>query len=432
MVEQVVSNICTYDIPRTGFQPSATIPASISDSPILNLQPSILHRLLKQPPQLLPLLANLLAQARRQHQHPPLRQRPLNQVIQMFIPEPQRLQPPWLIAQPDQKLRQRLAQHLARALALHAADVDAEHLRGSEVAVRVRGGGEAEDRGRGDGDADTVRDERPVRDVPRVGVARVLAADGVAHAVAEVDAGVAEADARERGRQQHLALGLVVRRVGDRARQVPHRAAQGLQREDVRDGVRALVGGAGDRVRGAGHPLVVGDRGPRLERVAEHVEARGGVHGRGHAARVQGVADAEGGLQRAVGDARFGFLGDEVEDGGAGRFRARAGGGGDGDQGQQGPRDGQALAERRVDEVEEVGVREAGVQVHELGGVDDGAAADGEEGVRRVGLREGDGFEDPEDGNGWSVSVGRIGSKGGRRRTSCPSARPWLGRRRCS
>ena len=310
--------------------------------------------------------------------------------------EPQRLQPPRLVPQPDQKLRQRLAQHLARALALHAADIDAEHLRGGKVALGVRRAGEAKDGGRGDGDADAVGDERLVGDVAGVGVARVLAADGVAHAVAEVHARVAEADARERGRQQHLALGFVVLRVPDRAGQVLDRAAEGLQREDVGDGVRALVGGAVDRVRGAGHPLVVGDRGPGLQRVAQDVEARGGVHGGGHAARVQGVADPERGLQRAVGDARFGLLGDKVEDGGAGRLGARAGGGGDGNQGKERPRDGEALAERGVDEVEEVGVREAGVQVHEFGGVDDGAAADGEEGVRRIGFGEGDGFEDPK------------------------------------
>lgn len=154
------------------------------------------------------------------------------------------------------------------------------------MALRVRGAGEAEDAGGGDGDADAVGDDGVVDDVARVRVAAVLAGDGVAHAVAEVDAGVAEADAGEGGGQQHLALGLGVGGVSHRARQVLHRAAQGLQGEDVGDGVGALVGGAVDRVGGARRARVVGDSGPGFERVAEDVEAGGGVDLRGHRARV--------------------------------------------------------------------------------------------------------------------------------------------------
>jgi len=95
--------------------------------------------------------------------------------------------------------------------------------------------------------------------------------------------------------------------------------------------------------------------------VAEDVEAGGGVHGGGHGAGVEGVADSEGGFEGAVGDAGFGFLGDEVEDGGAGGFGAGAGGGGDGDEGGEGFRDWHAFSEGRVDEVEEFGVGEVGV-----------------------------------------------------------------------
>lgn len=183
-------------------------------------------------------------------------------------------------------------------------------------------------------------------------------------------------------------------RVAVRAREVADRLPQRLEGEDVGDGVGALVCGPGKGVGGTRGASVVGDRGPGFEGVAEDVEAGGGVHGGGHGAGVEGIADAEGGFEGAVGYPGFGFAGDEVEDGGACRFGAGARGGGDGDEGAEGLVDGFAQAEGRVDEVEEGGGWVVGVEVHELGGVDDGAAADGEEGVGRDGFGEGDGVED--------------------------------------
>jgi len=66
--------------------------------------------------------------------------------------------------------------------------------------------------------------------------------------------------------------------------------------------------------------------------VTEDVEAGARLDGGGHGARVEGIADAEGGLEVAVGDARLGTLGHEVEDGGAGRLAPRPGRRGDGDE----------------------------------------------------------------------------------------------------
>lgn len=65
------------------------------------------------------------------------------------------------------------------------------------MALRVGRAGEFEDGGGGDGDADAVRDKRSRSDVARVCVGFVLAADGVAHGVAEVYACVAKAHAGE-------------------------------------------------------------------------------------------------------------------------------------------------------------------------------------------------------------------------------------------
>lgn len=214
-----------------------------------------------------------------------------------------------------------------------------------------------------------MRDDGAIDAVARVLVAGVLPADGVAHAVAEMHARVAEPNACEGSGEQHLGLSFVVVWVLGGAREVLDCAAERLQREDIGDGVCTLVGGAVDGVGGAGGAHVVGDGGPAFEGVAEDVEPGGGVHGGGHGAGVEGVADAEGGFQGAVGNACFCFFGDEVEDGGAGRFGAGAGGGGDGDEGGQGFVDGEAFAEGGVDEVEEAGGGEVGIEVHEFGGV---------------------------------------------------------------
>ena len=59
---------------------------------------------------------------------------------------------------------------------------------------RIRRGGESEDGRCRDGDADAVRDDGFVGHVARVLVARILPADGIAHAVAEMDARVSESN----------------------------------------------------------------------------------------------------------------------------------------------------------------------------------------------------------------------------------------------
>ena len=99
-------------------------------------------------------------------------------------------------------------------------------------------------------------------------------------------------------------------------------------------------------------------RGPGLERVAEHVQAGRGVHGSGHGARVERVADAERGLEVPMCEACLCVGVGEVEDGGAGGLGTGAGGGGDGDEREEGFSDGLAAAEGGVDEVEEGGVCE--------------------------------------------------------------------------
>ncbi len=88
--------------------------------------------------------------------------------------------------------------------------------------------------------------------------------------------------------------------------------------------------------------------------MAEHVEARGGVYGGGHGAGIERVANSEGRLEVAVRDAGFGTLGDEVENSGAGCFRASAGRGWNGDEGEEGFAYGKTFAQGSIDEVEKV------------------------------------------------------------------------------
>jgi hypothetical protein len=80
------------------------------------------------------------------------------------------------------------------------------------------------------------------------------------------------------------------------------------------------------------------------------------VDGAGHGAGVEGVDYAKGGLEVAVCDAGLCALGDEVEDGGACCLGPGSCGCRDGDEREEFGWDGQAFAERGVDEVEEVGV----------------------------------------------------------------------------
>lgn len=104
------------------------------------------------------------------------------------------------------------------------------------------------------------------------------------------------------------------------------------------------------------------------------------MHGGWHGAGVPGVTDAEGGFESPVRNSGFCFLRDKIENGGARGLAPRACRGGNGDEREEWFGDGETSAERRIDEVEECRVREARVEVHQLGGVNDRATTHGEEG----------------------------------------------------
>lgn len=137
--------------------------------------------------------------------------------------------------------------------------------------VGIAWAGELEDGWCGDRDGDPVWDDGEFDVVARVLVPRVLAGDGVAHAVAQMDACIPEAYAGKSGSEQHIRLCLEVIGVLDGSWEVGDGVAQGFEGEDVGDGVGALVCWTVDGVVGAWGALVVGNCCPAFEGVAEDV-----------------------------------------------------------------------------------------------------------------------------------------------------------------
>ena len=152
---------------------------------------------------------------------------------------------------------------------------------------------------------------------------------------------------------------------------------------------------------------MVGNGGPRLERVTEDIEAGAGFDGGGHGARVDWVADTERGLEISVSNARLGFLGNKVENGSAGCLAARSSRRRHGNKRTQWLIHGPALAKRSVDKIEKISFGIAEVQVHELCRVHDGATADGEEGIRSVRADPVDGFLDAVENQSHIIFAGK-------------------------
>ena len=221
-----------------------------------------------------------------------------------------------------------------------------------------------------------------IGDVAGRAIALHVARHGIRHAVRQVHAGVAEADARVRRRQQHVRARLVVRGVVDGAHQILIHHPQRLHRPDVADRVRPLI--RRPHRRTIGHrPLGVRHRGERFDGVAQDVEPGRGRDLRRHRPRVVGIEIAERRLEPAVRDAGLRLQLLVVEDRHAGRLAPRPRRRRNRDQRLQRTRHRQALADRRVHVVEEVGGRIGRVEVDRLGRVDHGAAADGDERVER-------------------------------------------------
>ena len=189
----------------------------------------------------------------------------------------------------------------------------------------------------------------------------------------QVHPGVAEAVAREGGGQQHGGPRLDVVRVAHRTHQVACYQLDGALRPQIADRIGALVGGPQRRLRGR-LACGIGQRGERLDGVAEHVQTGAGRHHRRQGTGVVRVDDAQVGLQHAMGDAGLGPHRQVIEYRHAGGLAAGAGRGGHCHQRLQRSRDRLAAADRVVHVGEQLR-RVGGVQVGRLGGVHGRAAA---------------------------------------------------------
>lgn len=130
------------------------------------------------------------------------------------------------------------------------------------MSLWVGSAGEFENRGCGHRYADAMWNDGLRCLVARVLITLVLAADGVAHAMAEMDSGVAKTDASQGCCEEHLGLGFSIVRVTDCAGEIFDGGSEGVQGKDVGNGIGALVGRPGDGVRGTWDALVVGNCGP--------------------------------------------------------------------------------------------------------------------------------------------------------------------------
>ena len=214
----------------------------------------------------------------------------------------------------------------------------------------------------------------------------------IRHAVRQVHAGIAKPDAGIRRGQQHVGARLIVARVVHRANDELRHHAECLQRPDVADRIRPLVGRTQRRPIGQRAP---GERQrrERLDGVAQDVEAARRRHFRGHRAGVVWIQIAECGLEAAAGNAGLRMHPAQVEDADTGRLTARPRRRGNRHQRLQRTWHRQSLADRRVHVVEEVGRRIHRVEIDGLRRVDGRTATDSDDGVEGMVAGEGNGVE---------------------------------------
>ena len=195
----------------------------------------------------------------------------------------------------------------------------------------------------------------------------------VGHAVRQVHAGVAKAVTREGGGQQHGGARRAVARVAHRPHQVLRHQLDGALGPQIADRIGALVGGPQRRLR---RRLArrVGQRGERLDGVAEYVQPGAGRHRRRQGPGVVRVDDAQHRPQRAMGDPGLGAHRQVVEYRHAGGFAAGAGGSGHRHQRLERSRHRLAAANRLIDVGQQLR-RVGGVEIGGLRGVDAGTAS---------------------------------------------------------
>lgn len=281
----------------------------------------------------------------------------------------------------EHELLDGLSKNITSSLSLNVRNIDAKERGSLEMSLGVRGSGELEHCGGSDSDRDTVRHQGVVSVVVGVVVTGVHTGDGVGETVANVHTGVSETNTSKSRSKKHVRVSLEVFRVSARSRKVLNGKSQTLQRENVSNGVRALVSGSHVGVLRSRGSLLVRDGCVGLERVAEDIQTRGSLDLLGHGDGVEGIHNSEKGLEGSVGNTSLGLSGHEIENGSSGGLGSGSSGGGDCDQRLELNVDGLGLTNGGVDKVQKLGIGEALVEVGHLGSIHDGASTNGQVGL---------------------------------------------------
>lgn len=97
-----------------------------------------------------------------------------------------------------------------------------------------------------------------------------------------------------RGSKAHLSVSLHIQRILRRPSEILDRQSQSLQRPDIRDGVRSLVGRSFSRVSRSGAAFIVRQGSVGFQCVTENIETRRDFDLTGHGAGVEGVDNSQG------------------------------------------------------------------------------------------------------------------------------------------
>src|SRR5258708_6051796 len=185
---------------------------------------------------------------------------------------------------------------------------------------------------------------------------------------------ISESDASVGSGKQHLLASFIVVRILNRSNEVLRYPAQRLQRPEIADRIRALIGRSQD---GPLRPRATmeGQCGEGLDRVTQDIKSTRGRHLPRHASGVVRIQYPDRRLESSMGDAGFGVQWRVIENRDAGGLAAGSSGRRHRDQWLEWTGNRTALADRGIDVFQKIRWI-GGIEVRGLGGVYRRPAAD--------------------------------------------------------
>jgi hypothetical protein len=190
---------------------------------------------------------------------------------------------------------------------------------------------------------------------------------------------ISESDASIGSGKQHLLTSFIVVRILNRSNEVLRYPAQRLQRPQIADRIRALIGGSQDRPLGP-RATIEGQCGEGLDRVTEDIKSARGRHLPRHASGVVRIQYPDRRLESSMGNAGLGVQWRVIENRDPGGLAAGSSGRRHRDQWLEWPGNRTALADRSIDVFQKFR-RIGGVEIRGFGRVDRRPAADRDQGV---------------------------------------------------